>query len=310
MRALAVLAALTSLALAMPAAAVVPRESVEQREREGVPFGEHPVGGGPWILRDWKHDQYVEFIRNEEYWGTKPKLRRLRYRVIGNPFTAIAEFETGNISAIIPLPIEEIPRWTTHPQWKSFTRRQPLLNTDMILINCAKNPLDRSDVRRSLARSGSPNRAHWAGIVAALAFALTPAATLMFRFNNPDALMVFCYVAAAAVTLRAAETASRKKLALAGALVGQGQHGLGSGDDDFGTRQRRGLADQLFLVVAPGAFEFHVGVADRGRRRKGLQFDQLTVEQGHRLRQDLLGLRGLRLQGQRHQNGGKARPAQ
>ncbi|MEZ5200229.1 MAG: glycosyltransferase family 39 protein [Micropruina glycogenica] len=77
-------------------------------------------------------------------------------------------------------------------------------------------------VRRSLARSGSPNRAHWAGIVAALAFALTPAATLMFRFNNPDALMVFCYVAAAAVTLRAAETASRKKLALAGALVGLG----------------------------------------------------------------------------------------
>ena len=77
-------------------------------------------------------------------------------------------------------------------------------------------------VRRSLARGGSARRAHWAGIVAALAFALTPAATLMFRFNNPDALMVFCYVAAAALTLRAAETASRGRLALAGALIGLG----------------------------------------------------------------------------------------
>ncbi|MFT4294551.1 MAG: glycosyltransferase family 39 protein [Micropruina sp.] len=77
-------------------------------------------------------------------------------------------------------------------------------------------------VRRSLARGGSAHRAHWAGIVAALAFALTPAATLMFRFNNPDALMVFCYVAAAALTLRAAETASRWKLAAAGALIGLG----------------------------------------------------------------------------------------
>ena len=77
-------------------------------------------------------------------------------------------------------------------------------------------------VRRSLARGGSPRRAHWAGIVAALAFALTPAATLMFRFNNPDALMVFCYVAAAALTLRAAETASRRHLAAAGALIGLG----------------------------------------------------------------------------------------
>ncbi len=79
-----------------------------------------------------------------------------------------------------------------------------------------------STVRRSLARGGSAHRAHWAGIVAALAFALTPAATLMFRFNNPDALMVFCYVAAAALTLRAAETASRWKLAAAGALIGLG----------------------------------------------------------------------------------------
>ncbi|MFT3861892.1 ArnT family glycosyltransferase [Micropruina sp.] len=77
-------------------------------------------------------------------------------------------------------------------------------------------------VRRSLSRSGSTVRAHWAGITAALVFALTPAATLMFRFNNPDALMVFCYVAAAALTLRAAETASRKRLAFAGALVGLG----------------------------------------------------------------------------------------
>ncbi len=77
-------------------------------------------------------------------------------------------------------------------------------------------------VRRSLARGGSANRAHWAGIVAALAFALTPAATLMFRFNNPDALMVFCYVAAAALTLRAAETASRWRLAGAGVLIGLG----------------------------------------------------------------------------------------
>lgn len=139
--------------LAMPAASVVPREIVEQREREGIPFGEQPLGSGPWILREWKHDQDVEFIRDEAYWGTKPKLRRLRYRVIGNPFTAIAEFETGHIAAIIPLPIEEIPRWSTHPRWKSFTRRQSLLNTDMILFNCSKSPLDQPETRRALARA-------------------------------------------------------------------------------------------------------------------------------------------------------------
>ncbi len=68
----------------------------------------------------------------------------------------------------------------------------------------------------------TPTRAHVAGLVAALTMALTPAATLMFRFNNPDALMVFCYVVAAYFTVRATEAASRKWLALAGVAIGIG----------------------------------------------------------------------------------------
>ena len=42
----------------------------------------------------------------------------------------------------------------------------------------------------------------------------------MFRFNNPDALLVFLLVAAAYATLRATERASGKWLAGAGVLVG------------------------------------------------------------------------------------------
>jgi 4-amino-4-deoxy-L-arabinose transferase-like glycosyltransferase len=50
---------------------------------------------------------------------------------------------------------------------------------------------------------------HWAAIVAGLVLALTPAATLMFRFNNPDALLVFLLALAGYCTLRATEKASR-----------------------------------------------------------------------------------------------------
>ena len=44
----------------------------------------------------------------------------------------------------------------------------------------------------------------------------------MFRFNNPDALLVLLLVAAAYAALRAHETASTRWLVLAGALVGFG----------------------------------------------------------------------------------------
>jgi 4-amino-4-deoxy-L-arabinose transferase-like glycosyltransferase len=63
---------------------------------------------------------------------------------------------------------------------------------------------------------------HWSGILAGALLALTPVPTLMFRFNNPDALLVFLMTLATYVTLRATEKASGKWLGLAGALVGLG----------------------------------------------------------------------------------------
>ena len=60
-----------------------------------------------------------------------------------------------------------------------------------------------------------------AGLLAGTVLALTPVATLMFRFNNPDALLVFLLVAAAYCVQRASENHSgRWWLPLAGAAVG------------------------------------------------------------------------------------------
>jgi 4-amino-4-deoxy-L-arabinose transferase-like glycosyltransferase len=61
-----------------------------------------------------------------------------------------------------------------------------------------------------------------AALVAGGAMALTPVAVLMFRFNNPDALLVLLMVAAAYATVRAIESASTRWLVLAGALIGAG----------------------------------------------------------------------------------------
>jgi 4-amino-4-deoxy-L-arabinose transferase-like glycosyltransferase len=58
------------------------------------------------------------------------------------------------------------------------------------------------------------------GLIAGAALALTPVAALMFRFNNPDALLVLLLVAAAYCMVRATETASTRWIALAGCAVG------------------------------------------------------------------------------------------
>ncbi|MBE1502268.1 4-amino-4-deoxy-L-arabinose transferase-like glycosyltransferase [Amycolatopsis lexingtonensis] len=61
-----------------------------------------------------------------------------------------------------------------------------------------------------------------AGLLAGAVLAVTPVAALMFRFNNPDALLVLIMVAGAYFVVRATEKASPGWLALAGAAIGFG----------------------------------------------------------------------------------------
>lgn len=59
-----------------------------------------------------------------------------------------------------------------------------------------------------------------AGLLAGTVLALTPVAVLMFRFNNPDALLVLLLVLAGYTTVRALEKASWRWLLLTGLVLG------------------------------------------------------------------------------------------
>jgi 4-amino-4-deoxy-L-arabinose transferase-like glycosyltransferase len=59
-----------------------------------------------------------------------------------------------------------------------------------------------------------------AGLIAGLVLALTPAAALMFRFNNPDALLVLLMTAAACTLVRAVENGRTRWLVFTGLLIG------------------------------------------------------------------------------------------
>jgi 4-amino-4-deoxy-L-arabinose transferase-like glycosyltransferase len=61
-----------------------------------------------------------------------------------------------------------------------------------------------------------------AGLLAGAVLALTPAAVLIFRFDNPDAFLVLLLVAAAYCVTRAIEHASMRWLTLAGLAIGFG----------------------------------------------------------------------------------------
>lgn len=59
-----------------------------------------------------------------------------------------------------------------------------------------------------------------AGLIAGTVLALTPVAALMFRFNNPDALLVLLLVVAGYCMVRAIEAASNRWMVLTGCVIG------------------------------------------------------------------------------------------
>lgn len=63
-------------------------------------------------------------------------------------------------------------------------------------------------------------RAHWTALAGAAMFATVPSATLMFRFNNPDALLVLLLCVASYCVLRATEKGARRWLVWAGVAIG------------------------------------------------------------------------------------------
>ncbi len=98
-----------------------------------------------------------------------------------------------------------------------------------------------------------------AGLLAGGVLALTPVAVLMFRFDNPDALLVLLLVAGAYAVTRASATGSWRWLALAGAFVGLGF--LTKMLQAFLVLPAFGLAYLLAAPVGLGRRLAHLGVA-------------------------------------------------
>lgn len=59
-----------------------------------------PVGTGPWILEDYKKDEYATFTRNPDYWGESPEAETVTIKIIPDAETRVLAFEKGELDLI------------------------------------------------------------------------------------------------------------------------------------------------------------------------------------------------------------------
>jgi peptide/nickel transport system substrate-binding protein len=59
-------------------------------------FGEHPVGTGPYVFKQWLHDEQVSFERNPQYWDRPAEIPRIVFRVVLDDQARIDAMESGD----------------------------------------------------------------------------------------------------------------------------------------------------------------------------------------------------------------------
>jgi ABC-type transport system substrate-binding protein len=133
--------------LGLTTAYVVPQEEVARWGRE---FSFHGSGTGPYILERWEHNQFLQLKANSSYCAGPPRLGGLIYRIVPEDFTALTEFEAGNIDVMLEIPPAAFRHYADDPRWKSSVIVAPGLNIYYLGLNCQTPPFNNPLVRRAL----------------------------------------------------------------------------------------------------------------------------------------------------------------
>lgn len=133
--------------LTMTAAYVIP---FEDAERLGPDFSSHPVGTGPFVLKEWLPSREIRLEKREDYFEGAPKVKGIIYRIISEDLTTVTEFELGNLD-IITIPASEYSRFKNDPAMKNLISSLKGINTYYLGLNCSKPPFNNNLVRKAMS---------------------------------------------------------------------------------------------------------------------------------------------------------------
>ncbi|MBN1297398.1 ABC transporter substrate-binding protein [bacterium] len=91
--------------LCMEAASIIPIEECGSGE---TTFSSRSVGCGPFVFRSWKHDVEVILEKNPDYYGNKPSIDRIEFRIIQSVPTAFEEYKADGLDMLDQIPTGQI----------------------------------------------------------------------------------------------------------------------------------------------------------------------------------------------------------
>jgi len=84
-------------------------------QKWGEDYMYHPVGTGPYIFKEWIPDDRIVLEANPDYWGEKPEIDTLVFRVVQEPTARLLELQAGAVDFAYNLNIDDVPTAEADP---------------------------------------------------------------------------------------------------------------------------------------------------------------------------------------------------
>jgi len=108
------------------------------------------IGNGPWKLTEWVHQDHMTFEPNANYWGTKPKLTKITYKMITDQNAAWAAYQAGELDSSAP-PSGTEKKVMDDPVLSKEIVRYNDLTTFAFQFNLSRKPFDNKVLRQALS---------------------------------------------------------------------------------------------------------------------------------------------------------------
>ena len=110
---------------------------------------QHPTGTGPFVFSSWTVKQKVVLLRNDHYWGKKPRLKQLVIVPIADNSARLQALQTGEVNAMDLLQPQDVAK--VQDDSKLTTKSRPPFNVAYVTINQKHAPFDKLSVRQAVA---------------------------------------------------------------------------------------------------------------------------------------------------------------
>ncbi|MDS0526889.1 nickel ABC transporter substrate-binding protein [Clostridium sp. SHJSY1] len=139
---------LTELGVTRPFAMISPAAMKNGSTKDGV---KEYIGTGPYVLKEFVTDQYAIFEVNENYWGEKPKIKKITVKVIPDNQTRILALEKGEIDLIYGKNMIDADAVNKYKDNDAFeVELSEATSTRQIVLNTTDEILKDTNVRKAL----------------------------------------------------------------------------------------------------------------------------------------------------------------